>query len=300
MADIVDEVRRLKAERNAIILAHNYQLPEIQDIADYLGDSLALSRTAAKTDADVIVLCGVHFMAETAAILSPDKKVLLPDLDAGCPMADTLTAERLRELKKKHPKAVVVCYVNTSAAVKAESDICCTSSNAVEVVESLEEDEIIFVPDMYLADYISRKTGRELIVWEGCCPTHAGIKPGDVLRQKRLHPRSEVIVHPECMPEVIDLADEVLSTEGMCTHVKKTDTREFIIGTDPGILHRLRKENPTKSFYAASEESLCSDMKIITLKKVLHSLREMEYMVEVPEDVRVKAKQALDRMLEIG
>lgn len=300
MGDILNEIKKLKAERNAIILAHNYQPPEIQDIADYLGDSLGLSRTASKTDADVIVLCGVHFMAETAAILSPEKKVLLPDSNAGCPMADTLTPEKIRELKKKHPKAVVVCYVNTSAAVKAESDICCTSSNAVEVVESLKEDEIIFVPDMYLADYISRETGRKLIAWEGCCPTHAGIKPEDILRQKSLHPKAEVIVHPECVPEVIDLADEVLSTEGMCTYVNKASTREFIIGTDVGILYRLRKENPEKRFYAASEESLCSTMKITTLEKVLHSLREMEYQVEVPEDIRTKAKQALDRMLEIG
>jgi len=299
-AKLIEEIHRLKEKRNAVILAHNYQPAEIQDIADYLGDSLELSRKASKTDADVIVFCGVQFMAETAAILSPDKTVLLPDINAGCPMADMITARKLRNLKKKHLDAVTVAYVNTSAEVKAEVDICCTSSNAVKVVGSLKDaKEIIFVPDKYLADYVSKRTGRKLIAWNGFCPSHVKIRPEDVLKQKRLHPRAEVMVHPECIPEVIELADDVLSTEGMCKYAKKSSASELIVGTEIGILHRLRKENPVKRFYPASESSVCPTMKIISLEKILWSLQEMKYEVRVPEDIQIRAKRALDGMLKI-
>ncbi|HDH41130.1 MAG TPA: quinolinate synthase NadA [Candidatus Altiarchaeales archaeon] len=299
-ARLIEEIERLKEERNAIILSHNYQPAEIQEIADYLGDSLGLSRKASKTDADVIVFCGVQFMAETAAILSPDKTVLLPDINAGCPMADMLTAEKLRDLKRKHPDAVTVAYVNTSAEVKAEVDICCTSSNAIRVIESLRDaSEIIFVPDKYLADYVSKRTDRNLIVWDGFCPSHVKILPEDVLRQKRLHPKAEVMVHPECIPEVIELADEVLSTEGMCRYTKESSASELIVGTETGILHRLRKENPGRRFYPASESAVCPAMKIITLKKILWSLREMRHEIRVPEDIRVRAERAVNRMLNL-
>jgi quinolinate synthase len=299
-ARLMGDIQKLKEEKNAIILAHNYQPPEIQDIADHLGDSLGLSIKAAKTNAEVIVFCGVQFMAETAAILSPHKKVLLPDINAGCPMSDMITASKLRSLKKKHPDAVTVAYVNTSAEVKAEVDVCCTSSNAVKVVESLEDaPEIIFVPDKYLADYVSKKTSRKLIAWNGFCPSHVKILPEDVQRQKKLHPRAEVMVHPECIPEVIELADDVLSTEGMCEYAKKTSASELIVGTEVGMIHRLQKENPEKRFYPASNSAVCPTMKIITLEKVLWSLQEMKYTVKVPEDIRLKAKRAVDRMLEI-
>ncbi len=297
---LIEGIQKLKDEQNAIILAHNYQPGEVQDIADYLGDSLELSRTAARTNADVIVLCGVHFMAETAAILSPEKKVLLPDRNAGCQMADMITAVKLRELKKDYPDAVVVGYVNTSAAVKAEMDVCCTSSNAVDVINSLTDvEEIIFVPDKYLADYVSRKTRRDFIVWDGYCPTHAHIRPEHILEKKKLHPGAEVIVHPECIPEVINLANKVLSTEGMCRYAQETNTKELIIGTDVGILHRLEKENPQKKFYPASKNAICPNMRVITLKKVLCALEEMKYVINVPEDIRIKARHALDRMLKI-
>ncbi len=296
---LIEEIERLKEKRNAIILAHNYQPGEIQDIADHLGDSLGLSRKASKTDADVIIFCGVQFMAETAAILSPDKTVLLPDVKAGCPMADMLTAGKLRDLKKKHPDAVTVAYVNTNAEVKAEVDICCTSSNAVRVVESLKDaPEIIFVPDKYLADYVSKKTNKKLIAWNGFCPSHVKIRPEDILRQKRLHPGAEVMIHPECIPEVIELADDVLSTEGMCKYVKKSRASELIVGTEAGLLYRLRKENPERRFYPASTSAICPTMKIITLKKVLWSLQEMKYAVKVPDDIRIRAEMAVNRMLK--
>jgi len=297
-AGLVEKISALKKRRNAIILAHNYQLGEVQDIADFVGDSLELSQNAAKTGADVIVFCGVQFMAETASILCPDKVVLLPDMNAGCPLADMITAERLRAKKKEHPQAVVVCYVNSSAEVKAESDICCTSANAIEVVKSLDAREILFVPDQYLGHYVSAKTGKKMILWPGFCPTHVRIKPERIKELKREYPRAKVVVHPECKPEVIALADEVASTSGMCRYARRDDVREMIVGTELGIIHRLRKENPGKRFIPVSEQAICPDMKLITLEKVLRSLEEMSPEVKVPEGTRLRAKAAVDRMLE--
>lgn len=300
MDKTIEKINLLKKQRKAIVLSHNYQPPEIQDIADYGGDSLELSRIAASTEAKIVVFCGVHFMAETASILCPEKKILMPDLMAGCPMANMISAEDLRELKKRHPKAVVVGYVNTSADVKAELDICCTSTNAVEVVNYLKDaEEIIFVPDKYLADFVSRKTGRRLISWDGYCPTHVKILPEDIVRQVRLHPHAKVIVHPECIHEVIELADVALSTSRMCKYVKESDSKEFIIGTDVGIIYRLHKDNPHKKFYPASELAVCPNMKRIDLKKVLWSLEELKEEVRVPDDIRKRAKKAIDKMLEI-
>jgi len=300
-AKLIEKIINLKKRRNAIILAHNYQLGEIQDIADFVGDSLELSQKAAKTDADVIVFCGVHFMAETASILCPDKKVLLPDMHAGCPMADMITVPRLREKKKEHPGATVVCYVNTTATVKAESDVCCTSANALRIVEKLPvNEEIIFVPDQYLGNYVSSKTGREMLIWPGFCPTHMRIRPQDISRQRAEHPQAKVIIHPECRPEVIVLADEVLSTGGIIRLSRETEVEEIIVGTEIGIIHRLRKENPGKRFFPASEQAVCPRMKLITLETVLWSMEEMTPEVKVPERIRLKAKAAVDKMLEVG
>ena len=293
-----ENILNLKKKRKAVILAHNYQLGEIQDIADYVGDSLELSQKAAKTDAEVIVFCGVHFMAETASILCPDKVVLLPDMHAGCPMANMITAEALRQKKKEHPQATVVCYINTSAEVKAESDVCCTSANAVELVRKLDAQEIIFVPDQYLGHYISTQTGREMILWPGFCPTHARIQPADILRQKKEHPQAEVMVHPECRPEVIELADAVLSTGGMCRYARSTAAREIVVGTEVGIIYRLRKENPGKVFIPISEQAVCPNMKLITLERVLWCLEDMAPEIKVPEEIRIRAKAAVDKMLQ--
>jgi quinolinate synthase len=294
---LVEKISALKKKRNAVILVHNYQLGEVQDIADFVGDSLDLSQRAAETDADVIVFCGVHFMAETASILCPDKVVLLPDINAGCPMADMITAERLRAKKKEHPQAVVVCYINSSAEVKAESDICCTSANAVEVVESLDAREILFIPDQYLGHYVSARTGKKMILWPGFCPTHVRIKPERIKKLKQEYPKAKVVVHPECRPEVIALADEVASTSGMCRYARRDEVREMVVGTEVGIIHRLRKENPGKRFIPVSEQAICPDMKLITLEKVLRSLEEMSPEVKVPEGIRLKAKAAVDKML---
>ncbi len=296
---MTDKIRGFKKLRNAVIVAHNYQRDEVQDIADYVGDSLGLSQEAAKSHADVIVFCGVHFMAETASILSPSKTVLMPDVGAGCPMANMITAESLRALKKEHPQATVVCYVNTTAEVKAESDICCTSSNAVKVVESVEGSEVIFVPDKYLAHYVSTKTKKKIIPWNGYCPTHFRILPDHILAQKRLHPEAEVMVHPECTPPVIALADKVLSTGGMCKYAKESKASEIIVGTEIGILHRLRKENPDKKFYPASESAICPNMKLTTVEKVFWSLENMKYVIKVPDDIRISARSAVDKMLTV-
>ena len=297
-AELKKRIISLKKRKNAVILAHNYQLGEIQDIADFVGDSLGLSQEAAKTKADVIVFCGVLFMAETASILCPDKVVLLPDKHAGCPLADMITAKWLREKKKEYPKATVVCYINSSAAVKAESDICCTSANAVRVVEKLTDaGEILFVPDQYLGNYVSTKTGKKMNLWPGFCPTHVRIQPQDISRQKAQHPQAKVVVHPECTPEVIALADEVLSTEGMCRFASETKAEEIIVGTEIGIIHRLRKENPGKRFITASEQAICPTMKLITLENVLWSLEKMANQIRVPERTRLRAKAAVDKML---
>lgn len=300
MNNLIEKIQKLKKERGAIILAHNYQIPEVQDIADYRGDSLELSRIASKSDAKMVVFCGVHFMAETASILSPEKTILIPDKLAGCPMANMITAEDLRELKKRHPKAIVVGYVNTSAEVKAELDVCCTSTNAVNVVLSLKEaEEIIFVPDKYLADFVSKKTGRRLISWDGYCPTHVKILPEDILKAIRLHPKAKVIVHPECRPEVIELADQALSTGMTAKFVKDSKDKEFIIGTEIGLIYRLTKDNPGKKFYPASELAVCPNMKRITLEKIFWSLEEMKDQVRVSDQIRLKAKKAIEAMLRI-
>jgi quinolinate synthase len=298
--ELTEKILKLKKKRNAVILAHNYQLGEIQDIADFVGDSLDLSQNAAKTDASVIVFCGVHFMAETASILCPDKTVLLPDEHAGCPMANMITAPQLRARKKEHPKATVVCYINSSAAVKAESYICCTSANAVGVVESLAKNEIIFVPDQYLGHYISTKTAKKMILWPGFCPTHARIMPEYIVKLRHEYPEAKVVVHPECRPDVIALADEVLSTSGMIRFARREDVQEMIVGTEMGIIYRLKKENPGKKFIPVSEQAICPNMKLITLEKVLWSLEEMAPEVKVPEKIRLKAKDAVDRMLAVG
>jgi quinolinate synthase len=298
--ELAEEILRLKRQRSAIILAHNYQRGEVQDLADFVGDSLELSQKASKTKADVIVFCGVHFMAETAYILCPDRTVLLPDINAGCPMANMITAERLIAKKKEVPDAAVVCYINSSADVKAESDVCCTSANAVKVIERLDTNKILFVPDQYLGHYISTKVDKEMILWPGFCPTHVKIQAEDIINQKREHPGAKVIVHPECRPEVIALADEVLSTGGMCRFAKQTDAKMIIVGTEVGIIHRLSKENPGKKFIAASPKAVCPNMKKITLEKVLWALQDMAPEVRVAEEIRVRAKRAVDKMLEIG
>ncbi|HUV04621.1 MAG TPA: quinolinate synthase NadA [Armatimonadota bacterium] len=297
---LLDKIELYLAQRNAVILAHNYQLGEIQDAADFVGDSLELSRKAAETTADTIVFCGVRFMAETAKILSPQKAVLLPDLEAGCPMADMLTVEQLREFKAQYPGRPVVAYVNTSAAVKAEVDVCCTSANAVKVVESIGADEVLFVPDKYLADYVASKTSKEVIPYPGFCPTHLRILPEDILKQKALHPDALVIVHPECTRAVIELADGVFSTSGIVRFAKENSAREFIIGTEKGILHRLQKENPDKKFYSPGEHTVCPNMKLITLEKLAWSLEDMQYPIELPSDTIDRARGAIQRMLEIA
>jgi quinolinate synthase len=299
-AELMARIGELKEKRKAVILAHNYQLGEVQDIADFVGDSLELSQKAAKTDGSVIVFCGVHFMAETASILCPDRMVLLPDMGAGCLMANMITAERLREKKRENPQAVVVCYVNSTAEVKAESDICCTSANAVQVVESLDAREILFVPDQYLGHYVSTKTGKKMILWPGFCPTHVRIRPEAVERLKQEYPQAKVVVHPECIPETIALADEVLSTGGMCRYARRDEVREMLVGTEVGIIHRLRKDNPGKRFIPISEQAICPHMKFITLEKVLWSLEEMSPEVKVPQGIRPRAKAAVDRMLEVS
>ncbi len=297
---LVEKIEKLKKEKNAVILAHNYQLPEVQDIADYVGDSLGLSVQASRTDAEVIVFCGVHFMAETAKILSPQKTVLLPDKDSACPMADMINAEQLRKLKAQHPGAKVLCYVNTSADVKAECDMCCTSSNAVKIAREAfgPEEEVIFIPDKYLAHYVAAQAGREFITWKGFCPTHARILPEAVQEQRRLHPRAKVIVHPENRPEVIALADRVLSTGGMSKFVQEDEAGEFIVGTEIGILHRMRKENPGKTFYGVSEVAVCPNMKRTTLEKVLWSLEGMTFEIKVPPEIMERARGAIQRMLD--
>jgi quinolinate synthase len=297
---LVSDILKLKEERKAIILAHNYQLGEVQDIAGFVGDSLDLSRQAAKTDADVIIFCGVHFMAETAKILSPDKTVLMPDVNAGCAMANMITLRQLKEMKKKYPEAVVISYVNTKAEIKAESDYCCTSANAVKVVQSIPKDkEILFVPDKYLGDYVSRQANRKMILWDGFCPTHRRILAEDILKKKAQYPKAEVLVHPECTPDVIAMADKVFSTTGICRYAKESLSEEFIVGTEIGILHRLKKENPQKHFYPASELSECSNMKLNNLEKILWSLQDMVYSIEVPPYIAQRAKKAIDRMIEI-
>ncbi len=312
-AEMAARIRELARERDAVILAHNYQRPEVQDVADVVGDSLGLAREAAATDAEVIVFCGVHFMAETAAILSPQKTVLLPDLGAGCSLADTITADQLRAWKAEHPGAVVVSYVNTSAEVKAETDYCCTSGNAVEVVESVPRDrEILFLPDMFLGTHVRRITGREnMFVWMGECHVHAGITPKRVAEQRAAHPEAEFLVHPECgcstsLLEAMSAGDidptgvQVLSTEGMIRRPRESDAEEFIVATEVGILHRLRRAYPEKRFQAADDRASCQFMKLTTLPKLQASLEKMQHRITVPEEIAKKALLSIERMVSIG
>ncbi len=308
-----DEIRTLAAKRHAVILAHNYERPDVQDVADFVGDSLGLSREAARTDARTIVFCGVHFMAETAAILSPSKTVLLPDLAAGCSLAATIDAAQLRDWKEEHPGAVVVAYVNTTAEVKAESDYCCTSGNAVDVVNAIPADrDILFLPDMFLGAHVRRTTGRDNIhVWMGECHVHAGISPENIAAQRAAHPGAEFLVHPECgcstsVLEAMSAGDvaadgaEILSTEGMMRRAAQSSADEFVIATEVGILHRLRRENPTKRFFAANDRASCAYMKVTTLPKVLNALKRNEHHITVPPDIARRARRAIERMISIG
>lgn len=311
-AEITAEINRLRKEKNAVILAHNYQIPDVQDIADFVGDSLGLSQEAEKTGADIIVFCGVHFMAETASIISPNKKVLIPDLGAGCSLSDTITADQLRDWKKQHPGAVVVSYVNTTAEVKSESDYCCTSTNAVDVVNSVPEDkEILFLPDMFLGAFVARETGRNIDIWPGECHVHADIKGEDIKNATDKHPDAELVIHPECGCSTSTMYEcsngtfngkpvKVLSTGGMLKHAESSKSNEFIIATETGILHTLKKHNPDKEFYAANDDAVCKFMKMINLSNVLQSLQQEQFEVKVPELIAGKAKNAIDRMLEIS
>jgi quinolinate synthase len=318
-----EKILELKKKHNAIILAHNYQREEVQDIADFIGDSLELSRTAASIECDVIVFCGVNFMAESASILSPDKIVLLPEITACCPMADMITTNEprelitqfpgykftgkfsypenftLRDIKKQYPGVPVVAYVNTTADVKAESDICCTSANGVKIVESLDSDKVICIPDRNLAAWIARNTKKEVIAWDGFCHVHDRVTPADVAMARQQHPFALVVAHPECRIEVLEMADHVTSTSGMLRFAKSSDAEEFIIGTETGLLHRLRKENPNKKFYPLRRDMVCPNMKKTSLKSVLRALETMTPEIKVPEEIRIPAKRALDRMLEV-
>jgi len=297
---IVEEIRKLQAARNAIILAHNYQPAEIQELADFTGDSLELARKAAGVSEEVVVFCGVHFMAETAAILNPHKTVLLPTPDAGCPMADMITGEQLRDLKAKHPGAKVLCYVNSTAEIKAESDCCVTSSNAVAVARSFPADQkIIFVPDQHLGSWTAEQLGRSFILWPGFCPTHARMTDRQIALARAEHPGAPVLVHPECPKGVRDIADQVLSTGGMCRYVKGRPEPVFLIGTETGILHRLQKENPEKQFYPILESAVCPNMKKTTLEKVLWSLKENQTVVRVEEPIASRARKSIEAMLSI-
>lgn len=297
MSDIQAKIKNLKKKRNAIILAHNYQCPEVQDIADYCGDSFALAKLASKSDAKIIVFCGVDFMAESALILSPDKIVLHPDLKATCPMAAMVTIKELIDLKKKHPKACTVAYINTTADVKTKVDICCTSSNAVKIINKIKEKEVIFIPDRNLGKYSKRfLPDKDLIIWDGFCPTHVAIMKNDILELKKLHPSAEILVHPECEPDVIDVADYVYSTEGMVVHAKKSECEEFIIGTEIGLVHRLKKETG-KTFYPL-RKAVCSNMKKITLEKVLKCLEDLEPKIELSKKVIEGARLPLERMIK--
>lgn len=303
-ASIEEEIKALKKERNAIILAHNYQIGEIQDIADFTGDSLRLAQEARKTDADVIVFCGVHFMAETASILCPDKKVLVPDLEAGCSLADMVRPEDIRRWKAAHPGGVVVCYINTSAAVKAECDYCCTSSNATKIVSAIPADkEILFVPDFFLGTYVKETTGRtNMELWRGYCPTHVLIQSAEINRLREQHPGAEFLMHPECgcLTKSMHLADKILSTEGMIRYVRESKAKEFIIATELGILHRMQKDNPEKTFIPASPQAVCQYMKMNTMEKLVQCLENQQHEVKVPRELSERAYLCIERMLELS
>lgn len=311
--DVIEEIQRLKHERNAVILAHNYQYGEIQDIADFVGDSLGLAQQATTTDADVILFCGVHFMAETAAILSPEKTVLIPDLAAGCSLADSISVEQLRTWKAEHPDALVVSYVNTTAEIKAESDYCCTSGNVLKVIQAIPpEREILFLPDKFLGSYVQQMTGRTMHIWDGCCHVHEAITPNVIHTVQEHHPNAELIIHPECgcvtscMKDITNGAiknghqSHILSTEGMMRVTKESSANEFIIATETGVLHRMRKATPNKKFYPISEDTICKYMKFITIDKVLASLQHMQHRVTVEASLAKRARRAIERMLELA
>ncbi|MFH0947996.1 MAG: quinolinate synthase NadA [Elusimicrobiota bacterium] len=323
--DLIKEINHLRVEKKAVILAHNYQLPEIQDIADFVGDSLELSRKAATTDAKIIVFCGVHFMAETAKILSPTKTVLLPDIRSGCPMADMITVSDVQKLRRENPKAEIVCYINTSANVKAECDICCTSSNAVDVVNSVTSDTVVFLPDRNLGNYVSKHTAKKkkmshgghgehgeesvssvlsvakkMIIWNGFCPTHENLKLDDVVELKKQYPAAKFVAHPECTSDVLEHADKITSTSGIIKYVKTEPSKDFIIGTETAILHRLKKENPGKNFIPASRKMFCPNMKYNNLELLYESLQNLQPEIDVPEKIRKRAFLTIDRMLQIS
>jgi len=298
--DLRRSIEKLKKEKNAVLLAHNYQRDEIQEIADFSGDSLELARKAVETKEDVIVFCGVHFMAESAAILNPNKKVLLPVKEAGCPLADMITVGKLREKKKEFPDAAVVCYVNSSAEIKAESDISCTSSNAIEITRSVKNKQVIFVPDKNLGRYVKTQVPeKDIILWDGFCSTHIRLTEEDVVKAKRNFPGAKFIAHPECKPEVLNLADYICSTKGMFDYAKTSQANEFIIGTENGMLYKLRKDNPDKKFYIPTTHLICANMKLTTLGWVAHSLENMVHEVKVSDRVREKARRTLERMLGV-
>ena len=298
--ELINEIERLKKEKNVVILAHNYVTLDVQDIADFVGDSLQLSIEASKVKADIIIFCGVKFMAETAKILSPKIKVLLPVEDAGCPMADMITGEQLRQFKNNHPNSIVICYVNSTAEVKAESDICCTSSNAVKIIESLPRDKkILFVPDQNLGTYAQHQTGRNIIVWDGYCPIHhLKMSKSDVLRVKKEHPKHKLLVHPECPTEIVKYADVVSSTKGMADYAKEHDN--LIIGTEVGLYEQIKRDNPGKSIVPLAMNAVCDDMKKVTLKDVLRSLQDETFEITMPEELRLAAKKSIDAMLEFS
>lgn len=298
--ELIDHIAELKKQRNAVIVAHNYQIDDVQEIADVVGDSFALSRYCASSPYDVIVFCGVHFMAESAKLLSPEKTVLLPEIDAGCPMAEMVTAEALREEKKKHPDAAVVCYINSTAEVKAESDICCTSSNALKVIRSIRQEEIIFVPDCNLGSYVANMVPeKHIILWKGFCVTHHRIRPDDVIKVRELYPDAVLLVHPECKPEVVALADFVGSTKQIIDYASASNAVKFIIGTEMGVMYKLKKNNPEKQFYLLSPGLVCPNMKKTSLQSIYEALRDMKYNIVLDEKLRLKAREPLDRMLQV-
>lgn len=298
--ELKENIIQLKKEKNATIVAHNYQVDDVQEIADLVGDSFALAKYCASSPAEVIVFCGVHFMAESAKILSPHKTVLLPEKDAGCPMAEMVTAEGLREEKKRYPDAAVVCYINSNADVKAESDICCTSSNAVKVIKSVKQKRIIFTPDQNLGAYVARQVPeKEIILWKGFCATHHKVKAAEVEKIKAMHPDARLLVHPECKPEIWELADFVGSTKQIIEFATQSTDKKFIIGTEMGVLCKLKKDNPEKEFYLMAPGLVCPNMKKTSLQSVYNALKDMKYKIELDEEVRIKAKASLDRMLEI-
>lgn len=296
----IAEINKLRISKKAIILSHNYQIPEIQDIADIVGDSLELSRTAADTDAEIIVFCGVNFMAETAKILSPQKTVILPDKRSGCPLADMVTPDDIKKLRQENPQAEVVCYINTSAEVKAECDICCTSSSAVDIVNSVSSDTVIFLPDRNLGNYVSKHTKKKMIIWNGYCPTHENLKVNDVLELKKLYPNAKFVAHPECTEDVLKLTDKIASTSGIIKYINTEPSKDFIIGTETAILHRLKKENPEKNFIPASRKMFCPNMKYNNLESLYESLLNEEPEIEVPEKIRQKAYITIKKMLDIS